>query len=183
MRLTYLIGEPGVGKSTLMRAITDGWLGVEVAKPFAHVDYFPGDCEVVLGVSPLATQLGRDDGPYPGTDRLSMGVLPMALKFVDTLEVPLVLAEGDRLATMKFLGPVSQRFSVTLVRLSATDELLEARRRERGSAQNSTWLKGRATKVARLVDAWTESGGRSITLDASTTPLEQVATLESHGVI
>ena len=146
MRLVYVIGEPGVGKSTLVRRTLEPLTATPERKPFAHVHYYR-ESELVL------TQLGAEDPMFPGTDRLSMGVLPAAIEFVNTSHSPLILAEGDRLATRKFLDAVERE--VLLVRCVAPQSVIEARRAARGSDQSPSWLAGRRTKINRLWDGWT----------------------------
>ena len=140
MKLIYLIGEPGVGKTTAMRELTSR-LGpaVETTKPFAH------------RVGADWMELGRERGTFSGTDALSMSVQPMAIGFLrqaarDNL-VRLVLGEGDRLGTGSFLDAVGVFADVRLVGLVAPPEVAAARRELRGSRQAETWLKGRINKV------------------------------------
>ena len=82
------------------------------------------------------------------------------------------IAEGDRLATAGFLdalGESSDRFD--LVWLDVPDELAAARRAQRGaSAPTDTWLKGRATKVRRLVESRPH-----VRLDGTMDPAQLVA--------
>jgi len=148
MRLVYLIGEPGAGKSTLVRHLLAGLDAEAVSKPFAHTLYR------VDGQIRIA-QLGADHDTYPGTDRLSMGVLPKAVEFVAESTIPIIIAEGDRLATTKFLDSAAKTREVTLVLCHADRALLEQRRAIRGSNQNDTWLRGRQTKVHNLWTRWT----------------------------
>lgn len=145
----YVIGVPGAGKSTLLRALTAhldvGW----ERQPFAHGVYRrSGDGH------DLAAQIGGHHPEFPGTDRLSMGVQPRAIEWVGTRPYPVVIGEGDRLATAGFLDALeaaSDRFDLVL--LDTPPEFAADRRAVRGSAQNETWLKGRLTKVQRLATA------------------------------
>lgn len=141
----YLIGAPGSGKSTLMRALTTGLPRAQVTKPFAHIVYFDRT-GVVAGV-----QLGGDDPTFAGTDRLSMNVQPQAVKFVDqfTKQCPsaVIVGEGDRLATRSFLT----QFGGTVAWVDTPPDVAAARRAARRSNQNVSWVRGRETKVANLV--------------------------------
>jgi hypothetical protein len=147
-RLIYFIGVPGVGKSTFVSRLTQNWDSSMWSKPFARIEYHDRSGHHV------ATQLGSPHDFYPGTDRLSMGVLPVAVEWARAATVPLLLAEGDRLATRKFLDPVSETRETVLIRLVAAPEVVDARRAARGSRQAETWLKGRETKVHNLYTLW-----------------------------
>lgn len=94
-----------------------------------------------------------------------MAVQPVAIDWLASAPAPLVLGEGDRLATDGFLSALNthcERWS--LLWLDADPEIAEARRAARGSNQSAAWLRGRATKVARLVDRWAP---RVIRIDAA----------------
>jgi len=140
----YVIGMPGVGKSTAVATAMDllGWqVTEERATPFAHTVYDSG-----------AIQLGRNRAHFSGTDALSMSVSPLAVEFMRTLPAPLVLGEGDRLGTAKFLLAVAVMPDVILevVHLEAPPQVAWQRASDRGSAQSWSWWRGRATKVRNL---------------------------------
>lgn len=145
MKLIYLIGEPGVGKTTTMRELTSQ-LGpaVQVDKPLAHR----------IGAGWM--ELGKQRGLFSGTDALSMSVQPTAIVWLKRLaernEVGTVLGEGDRLGTASFLDAVERFAEVRLVVLTAAPGVAEQRRDSRGQtfAFNPQWLKGRISKVERL---------------------------------
>jgi hypothetical protein len=154
VKLIYLIGEPGIGKTTTMRALT-GKLGpaVELDKPFAHR----------LGAGWM--ELGQQRGMFSGTDALSMSVQPLAVAFlkhvaseqgVSARGVPLVLGEGDRLTTGSFFTAVAEFADLRVVRLIGPDGLAKERRDNRGQpfTFNEKWLKGRISKVERLTVEW-----------------------------
>lgn len=161
----YLVGAPGSGKSALIAALV---AGLDVAwdrRPFAHGVYFaPGSEE------PLGVQIGGPHPTFPGTDRLSMAVQPAAIEWVTRRPSPIIIGEGDRLATVGFLralGEAAERFD--LVWLDTPPEVAEVRRRDRGGGQNAQWVRGRVTKVARLVSTLPH-----VRLDGSS-PLAEVA--------
>lgn len=142
MKLVYLIGEPGIGKTTLMRELTSRMgPAVEMTKPFAHRE----------GAGWI--ELGRQRGMFSGTDGLSMSVQPDAIVWLRTRPAPLVLGEGDRLGTGSFLDAVGAYAEVRLVGLVAPPAVAAERRANRGQdfAFNAQWLKGRISKVERLL--------------------------------
>lgn len=152
--LVYVAGAPATGKSTLMAALTAGCAArVPRAKPFAH-DVLADDHGFPIGI-----ELGRRRPDFPGTDALSMSVSPLACQFMETRPAELVLAEGDRLATQRFLDAAQAAgYDVHLVYLVAPKDILDLRCVRRGSSQNPGWRRGRATKAERLAyygrDLW-----------------------------
>jgi hypothetical protein len=169
MRGAYIIGEPGVGKSTAVTALTAGVDTEWRRKPFAHAVYRDDDGRTVaaqIGGPPKAPDHG-----FPGTDRLSMSVQPRAVEWVGSAPAPMVFGEGDRLASAGFLHALSDYCDEWwLVYLSAPAEVIEARRAERGSQQNETWLQGRRTKTRNLAVQFSR---QLVTIDA-TVPTEAV---------
>lgn len=157
MKGVYVVGEPGAGKSTWVA----GWLGPGVADHLGLAVTWHRNGRVL--------QLGAQHSLFPGTDRLSMSVLPRALDLVTSCPAPVVVAEGDRLATRKFLDPFAEaceRF--ILVEIASIDAA--ARRAARGSAQSDAWVKGRVTKVRRLVEGWPGEVMRLIDPDGAVPP-------------
>jgi hypothetical protein len=167
--LVYLSGAPGAGKSTLMAELTKGCFRVALAEPIPHDTLSYGWQGPRLGV-----ELGRRRETFSGTDALAMSIHPRACQWIATRPQTLVLAEGDRLATLGFLNAaVDAGYRVTLVHLSATLETLDARCAQRGSKQNPTWRKGRITKANRLID--TVGGWDRLSLNAETRSAEGLA--------
>ena len=72
-----------------------------ITRPFAHTLYWRGP-EMV------GAQLGAHHHDFPGTDRLSMGVQPIAIAAVQARPWPVVIGEGDRLATAGFLDALAE---------------------------------------------------------------------------
>ena len=142
MRMVYLIGEPGIGKTTLMREYTHR-LGpaVEMTKPLAYR----------MGAGWL--ELGRQRGMFSGTDGLSMSVQPLAIAWLRTLPATLVLGEGDRLGNASFMEAVGAYAEVRCVAMVAPPEVGAERRANRAQpfTFNDTWLKGRISKVNNLL--------------------------------
>jgi hypothetical protein len=148
--LIYIFGEPGAGKSTLVRDALGKLIkeGMKQTKPFAHT--------VFRMQAGFAAYLGADDGSlFPGTDRLSMGVQPKAIQFLKTCGISTVIAEGDRLGTKTFLGEVVQ-LGWHVLAIHAISDKAAQHRAERakaaGKPQNETWVKGRISKVLSLAE-------------------------------
>jgi hypothetical protein len=143
--LLYVVGSPGVGKSTFVAALTAGLPILEQrTQPFAHIVY------------PGAIQLGTArDGGFPGTDALSMSVISRVEPWLHTHPAPVLLGEGDRLATGRFFAACrAAGYALTLLYLSAPESIVSARRWFRGSRQNPSWVQGRTTKAARLAEQY-----------------------------
>lgn len=176
MSAVYLLGAPGVGKSTVLREVHRR-LGLV---PSGDVVRLHG----LLRGTPLlglATEtvggvmLGRDRPTFPGTDALSMSVHPDAVAWARSLaEAPapfpfLVTGEGARLGTGKFLTAFSASTDLLVVHLRADSTALEARRSGRGSSQDPAWAVGAQTKAARAYAV--AAGSARATLDLDTTQL------------
>lgn len=168
-----LIGAPGAGKSTLMRAALQGSRVTNVhAKPFARVVYNDG----------VATQLGRTGGMFPGTDQLSMSVAPKVADWLAERWVVNVVAEGDRLACATFIDAMVRYCDTfTLVLLDTLPELAAERRAMRaeamgGTTQSDAWVRGRATKVVNLVDKYSD---HLAVIGPGLAPSQQVTALRS----
>ena len=193
--ILYIIGEPGVGKSTLMNYLTRDLPAVQIGgpphevgddgwHPVPHIQYF------TTANVPVAIQLGcMHHSGFHGTDRLRRDIMPFLLRWVvrsfegidpsvanriahpdtfrgkgypgleeDRAETvpcrPLMLAEGDRIATESFFDWIQAcGFKLNLV-LLANDRIALQRRQRRGTEQNETWVKGRRTSAQRLAVAF-----------------------------
>ncbi len=145
--LLYIVGPPGAGKSTLARELRTGWdLQVERhhAVPHTRLNH------PVTGRT-VGMELGVPRPDFPGTDALAMDIGPRALQFLSSSRLHFALGEGARLATRPFLdGLTQQGVAVIVVELMASQELLDARWRERGAKQNPSWRKGAATRAQRI---------------------------------
>lgn len=170
-RLVYVVGPPAIGKSTAVAKAMESWPHVDVPRPIAHRVYVD---HAAIPPTCVAVQLGGPHDMFPGTDRLSMSVLPKALDFLAPLE-GLVLAEGDRLAVWRFLdGARNLGYDVTLVALTAPADVILGRSAARGSAQNESWWLGRVTKVRNLVNRW---DGTLVSIDADRPAVDVAADL------
>lgn len=166
MRLIYAVGVPGAGKTTLIEALLEDSGEPELeTHPFAHRLYPDGS--VLLG----------KPGVFGGTDTLSMSVQPKVLEWLagQWKGCGTVWGEGDRLGGLGFLQAARDTSSVdlvTLVWLDLPPEVAAERRRARGTEQNESWVRGRETKVRRVVESWSALGGDLCRLDARLAPDE-----------
>lgn len=103
----------------------------------------------------VIAEIGRRRDSFSGTDALPMGVITEAEVLVSSGLYPTMCAEGDRLANDRFFDSVSHAgYELVVVLLDVPDEIAQARRDERGSSQNPSWIKGRVTKTQRLASRW-----------------------------
>ena len=166
MRLVYVIGPPGVGKTATLDTLVAPYRPSEVAVPFRYRIY----------PEPGWTVLGPARAAFGGTDALSMSVQPKVVGWLAGSSPPVVLGEGDRLANLGFLRAATDvGYETFLVVLSAPETVVEERRTRRAAehdsgTQNASWVAGRRTKVARLAAAWSPT----VEIDASR-PVAEVA--------
>lgn len=148
MRLIYIIGRPGSGKSALLTSFVQDCGPAQLwSCGLARGMQWPQRDLYVIGI--------YDGQPFPGTDRLSMTAQRDVLHWLTDLSRSqpgaTVLGEGDRLANRLVFETASALGDLTLVALHATEATLTARCTLRGSRQNASWLAGRKTKFERLV--------------------------------
>jgi hypothetical protein len=164
LHVVYVIGEPGVGKSTVVGELTRGYERAVVAHrtdggPAREFLYGPGE-------TPVATELGRRAGPhpegFPGTDAMSMSAIVGVEKWLLSGNATgLVIGEGARLANKRFASAVLEAGGrLSLVHLTDADGAAK-RRETRGGHQNPAWVAGQGTRAwkffvlcANSVNTW-----------------------------
>lgn len=151
MKVIAIGGEPGAGKSTLMKEILDQYSWKMEYDKVKLVPYLTNtDGVYVLG------KYFEEGQTFSGTDRMSMAVQPEAIKFLATLDKDsVVLYEGDRLFTASFLEHCVENYDLEIIYLETDKTIREERYKERGSNQNETWLQGRVTKIANILSNMT----------------------------
>lgn len=158
----FVVGSPGVGKTTLVRLMLQP---AEERRILQAPKFTVCGRTVAAGHYTGATFDGADTVPYNGA-------LPALDFFQQALKrkCDLAIFDGDRFSNANCLARLQKmkRTTVACVHLVANDECIAERCAERGSEQNATWLKGRVTKAknfAARVDPCLE-------LDATKAPEE-----------
>ncbi|CAB4162906.1 AAA domain containing protein [uncultured Caudovirales phage] len=145
MRIVAIGGEPGSGKSTLMKRVIDRFKMTPKYDSFKLVPYLQNDNVYILGKY-------EEGEVFSGTDRMSMAVQPEAVKFLASLpKDSVVIFEGDRLFNSSFLEHCNDNYDTQIIYLKTDKSVREERYKERGSEQNETWLRGRESKISNIL--------------------------------
>lgn len=152
--MLYVIGQPGAGKTTAVKAMWQRSPGRVVREgQMGWTDRT--DPEAADGLPEYAVELGWQRDTFGGTDALGMGVQPHAVAWATACTADLIVGEGDRLANQGFLTAVAGTGrKVLVVFVAVDDQTAAARRAARGTSQAPTWVKGRQTKARNLAHAW-----------------------------
>ena len=153
MKVVYLIGEPGAGKSTAMRKATEHLTRAPIPNPPFGMDWLANRQGEIVAI-----EMGQRRPAFSGTDALGMGVMPRAVAFVKQPQdqAPVLLGEGDRLASAKFFKAVQSAGHDLAVCMIDVPGFIGAHRRQNRNSdrpQNPSWVKGRITKTHNL-QAW-----------------------------
>jgi hypothetical protein len=164
-KVSFLIGEPGIGKSTLLGAALEHLERYEIdhleaggpARELLHDGH--GN---IVGCE-LGRRAGKHPEGYPGTDAMSMSAITATERWLlDGADgLGLVALEGTRLANKRFVEACQNGGHDLTVYYLYGPPIARQRREERGSQQNPQWLKGRQTAANnfyQLVDRMTFEG-------------------------
>lgn len=168
-QMVYVSGAPGTGKSTLMAHLTRACGRTPIHGTIPHdLLTLPTADRLPPARFNSAVELGKRRETFSGTDALSMSIQPKAVQYLARpgLAHTLILAEGDRLANLRFLASARELgWTVTLIHLHAPPALLDERCAVRGSAQNELWRRGRITKASNLARLTEDAGHPVVRLD------------------
>jgi hypothetical protein len=175
----YVLGAPGVGKSTFVKAYLQANAWTALPEPtrlhrtlIGH--YLADRTGEVTGV-----YLGKHRQQFPGTDALSMAVAPDARVWARNLEpwLGFIVGEGQRLGNAGFLRALGENTELTVVLLVADEAVLDARCEERGSAQAPGWRRGAAKGAANAFRDAQQYASAVVVLDANQPTAELVSVL------
>lgn len=172
--LLYIVGEPGIGKSTLMAELTTGLHRTPLRRPVRDL--------LTRNGLPVAVELGTRRTRFSGTDALPMDAITTVEPYLATgdaaMEADLLLGEGARLGNHRFLtAAIRADYRVHLVQLIGPQAAGE-RRTARGTRQNRRWIDGARTRAHRLLDH-APHGVRTHQLDAATEPAQLADTVRT----
>jgi hypothetical protein len=142
-RVLFLVGAPGVGKTTLVR----GLLGSEprlVLKP-----------KWTLSGTDICAGGHYTGAAFDGADTIAYNGARAAFEYwVENLRgYPLTILDGDRFSNANALSWwVDAGADICCAHLTLPESRAQQRRDARGTTQNPTWVKGRATKAARFAE-------------------------------
>lgn len=168
-QVLFVVGEPGIGKSTLVRELIQQVAPKRVYRhPKPKWDIHQGLC--------LAGHY--DGGKFDGADTMPISdIWPAVTYWIENLKgTTLTVFDGDKfsnpkvLATLKASAP-EHEFRCLL--MTDSPEKVQARRDARGTKQNPIWVKGRATKAGRFITHFPGDAGFHLDLNlwaASTLP-------------
>jgi hypothetical protein len=151
MKIFYYIGQPGTGKTTLMRGILNNLRENEtdefIKEGLVTYHKFLKQKTIVLG--------RYDEGTFAGTDTWSKGVGPKFREWLlgATEEFPdwIIYGEGERLSNGPNMDAMFQEnIGMNLICLQVSEEELERRRAARNNTQNESWMKGMRTRIENL---------------------------------
>jgi len=146
MKLVYIIGIPGTGKSTLMKAFMERAGGEwKQERVIDLLDTHSNGKYRVLGKY-------EEGETFSGTDRLSMAVAPKAIEWVNTKPNETIFGEGDRLNSKTFFEAVGD--DLTIIHLKVSDNTREKRYKERGSNQSEKFIQTTRTKCQNVLEAF-----------------------------
>lgn len=151
MKVIYLIGAPGSGKTTLTEAFTKNWTEAanheQPVKFRTHTTPY-GD----------ALSLGWLRPSFGGTDTLGNTAIVAIEPWLPEVakKYSIIYGEGDRLANGRFFLLAASLGEFHLFYLNTEPSICAERRIKRseitGKTQNASWVQGRATKHRNLAE-------------------------------
>jgi thymidylate kinase len=147
MKIVGICGEPGTGKTSLMRALMNELANHWSQGRYGTMDFNLGDNKYIV--------VGKYTGQYfDGTDALSMSVINDAEAFLRQTQSSVVLFEGDRLFCQRFLlDCLNKTKTCKFIQLFWDVKTCTARREQRlreGINQPMSFLSSRRSKYNNL---------------------------------
>jgi hypothetical protein len=148
----YVVGPPGVGKSTALTGLVDRWSVSlvqapkwTISAPFALVGHYAGHAHD-----------GGDTVPYDGA---AACLAYMRDKLLTDDRLQCIVLDGDRFSTAncRLFTDSLAGVRVVCVHLDASGGALATRRAVRGSTQNEAWMLGRGTKASKFADTFPDA--------------------------
>jgi len=143
MKLIYIIGVPGTGKSTVMKQFMSHYSEWKQEKVVDLLETHVSGNIRVLGKY-------EEGETFSGTDRLSMAVAPKAIEWINTKPNEIIFGEGDRLNNKAFFESAGD--NLVIIHLTVSDQERKRRYQERGSDQSEKFIQTTKTKVKNIID-------------------------------
>lgn len=140
MTIIFVVGEPGVGKTSAVRRLIPR--KVKYTKP-----KFTVSCDRAFAGHYIG-------GKFDGADTVPYNGVSAALEFWEShlRKKKITVFDGDRFSNEKVLRFFQSRARVEVVHLFAEEGVGIERRKKRGGNQNASWIKGRKTKSRRFAE-------------------------------
>jgi hypothetical protein len=181
-KAVYVIGAAATGKSSVMRVLLD-ILGLGTGEwykifPTTHAEFRGEPLEDIVTGAYKGLSLGvTRPGGFSGTDAIGMASHSEAMAWLESGSElpPLILGEGQRLGTARFLTALAERTDLTVCYLTAERWVLDNRCEERGSNQKESFRKSTATGSANSAAALLAAGVRVMQFDSGKMGSKEIA--------